>query len=360
MRPSQIRTEATTNRRLAIIVVACLAASISIFSPRLWLMDHYIAGSFQWDRAHTFLLQCEHPFRRDIEPAMLWRVLPPLICYALRLQGKTPLALPWLGILCATTYTAIIFRRKLNDWRFVTGGTLLFATTSAVLVPVGWLGMNDCWVWFGLLAVGFGRSKWALPIACLLCPWVDERFIVGFPLAWMVREIAMNQNFRLSSLWSAGWLLPYTVVRLWLAAQNAASNRATEQFLISQFHQIIIIGPFVPLGWWMGLRAGWIAVIYGIWTVPDQRRPWMIGAALITVMASVALAADLSRSIAILIPLVCVGCFNFVDNFSIAAPRAMFALGLANLLIPAAHLTYTKIDPISPLPIEIYRCLRSP
>jgi hypothetical protein len=36
----------------------------------------------------------------------------------------------------------------------------------------------------------------------------------------------------------------------------------------------------------------------------------------------------------------------------------LLALGVLNLVIPAAHLTYLKIDPISPLPIELLRWLR--
>jgi len=155
-------------RQLVLITAGCLALSVTFFAPRLWLMRHYVKGSFQWDRAHTFLLQCEQPMRRDIEPAMHWRLLPPVVCHALRLPDNTPLALPWLGIVAATAYVAVLLRRRMDDGRFVLGGTLLFATTSAVLVPVGWLGMNDAWVWLGLLArmtgggLGIEQTRWVL------------------------------------------------------------------------------------------------------------------------------------------------------------------------------------------------------
>ena len=36
----------------------------------------------------------------------------------------------------------------------------------------------------------------------------------------------------------------------------------------------------------------------------------------------------------------------------------MLILGVINLLIPAAHMTYVNIDPINPLPIELFRLLR--
>jgi hypothetical protein len=345
-------------RRLATITLVCLALSVTFFSPRLWLMRHYVKGSFQWDRAHTFLQQCEQPMRRDIEAAMQWRLLPPLVCHALHLPGATPLVLPWLGIIAATAYVAVLFRRRLDDWRFVSGGTLLFATTSAVLVPVGWLGMNDAWVWLGLLAVAFGRARWALPLACLLCPWIDERFLIGYPLAWLVGCFDRNAGWKWSALLDGLWLLPYGALRLWLGRNDQAASGATHEFLAYSLQQTLVVLPLAPLGWWMGLRAAWLAVAYAGWTTPPGRR--LLGAVtlLATAGVCVVLASDLSRSIAIIMPAVLLGCFEYARRTPASAPQVLLALGVANLLIPAAHVTYVHIDPINPLPIEIIRFLR--
>ena len=347
-----------TLRRLVMITAACLGLSVTFFAPRLWLMRHYVKGSFQWDRAHTFLAQCEEPLRRDIEPAMQWRLLPPLVCHALRLPGNTPLALPWLGIIAATTYGAGLFRRRLDDWRFVAGGTLLFATTSAVLVPVGWLGMNDAWVWLGLLVVAFGRAAWAVPIACLLCPWIDERFIIGFPLAWLVGCHDRGTGWSWPATRAALWLLPYVALRLWLARHDEAASKATHEFLSYQFQTARLLVPLAPLGWWMGLRSAWLAVAYAGWTTAPGGR--LLGGAtlLATVGLCFILASDLSRSIAIIMPVVFLGCFEYARRAPANAPRALLFLGVANLLIPAAHVTYLHIDPINPMPIEILRFLR--
>lgn len=349
----------TVNRqRLVLITAAGLALSVIFFAPRLWLMRQYVPGSFQWDRAHTFLLQCAEPLRRDIEPAMQWRLLPPLVAHALHLPGNTPLVLPWLGIIAATGYAAVLFRRRLDDWRFVAGGTLLFATTSAVLVPVGWLGMNDAWVWLGLLAVSFGQARWALPLACLLCPWIDERFIIGFPLAWLVGRHERDLGWSWPAALEGLWLLPYAALRLWLARHDAAASAATHYFLAGQLPQITLLVPLAPLGWWMGLRAAWVAVAYAGWNTAPGRR--LLGGTVLVATAGItlALAADLSRSIAILMPVVFLGCFEYARRSPAQAPRVLLALGVANLVIPAAHLTYVKIDPISPLPIELLRFLR--
>lgn len=340
------------------LALLALALSIGFFAPRLWLMKTYVPGSFQWDRAHTFLQQCEQPFRRDIEPAMLWRVLPPLVAHTLHLPGKSPLALPWLGLLAATTYAAVLLRCRLDDTRFVLGGTLLFATTSAVLVPVGWLGMNDAWVWLGLLAVAFGRATWAAPLACLLCPWVDERFIIGFPLAWLVARLERNEPLFSRSLRTALWLLPYAAIRLMLDRHDATASTATQAFLRTQVSQSLQLLPLVPLGWWMGLRAAWAAAGYALWTLPRARLVPVGTTLLGTLAISVLLASDLSRSVAIAVPLVLFGCCELARRQPGGAPRIVLALGMINLLIPAAHMTYVYIDPINPLPLELVRFLR--
>jgi hypothetical protein len=340
------------------VAALALALSVLFFAPHLWLMKGYLPGTTQWDRAHTFLLQCEQPLRRDIEPAMLWRLLPPLVAHTLHLPGKTPLLMPWMGLLATTCYVAVLLRRRLDDHRFVFGGTLLYATTSAVLVPVSWLGMNDPWVWLGLLAVAFGRTAWAAPVACLLCPWIDERFMIGFPLAWLVARLDRNESIFGREGLLALWLLPYAAVRLSLSRHDAAASAATDNFLRVQFSQSIRLLPLVPLAWWMGLRAAWAAVSYALWDLPRARGALTTVVLLATLGISVMLASDLSRSVAVALPLVLAGCFAFARRDPVRAPRLLLALGVINLLIPAAHMTYVNIDPISPLPIELFRLFR--
>lgn len=340
------------------MALLALGLSVLFFAPRLWLMQEPVPGSFQWDRALTFLRQCDEPFRRDIEPAMLWRLLPPLVAHSLHLPGKTPLVLPWLGLVAATAYVAMLLRRRLDDGRFVFGGTLLFASTSAVLVPVGWLGMNDAWVWLGLLVVAFGRAHWSAPLACLLCPWIDERFLIGFPLAWLSARLERNEPLWGRQLAGALWLLPYAVVRLTLSRHDPQASAATHAFLDVQVAQSLRLLPLVPLGWWMGLRGAWGAVVYALWDLPRARGALAAATLAGTLGVSVLLASDLSRSVAIATPLVLAGCFGLARRHPDAAPRVLLALGAVNLLIPAAHLTYVHIDPINPLPIELLRLFR--
>ncbi len=352
---SDIPSQRTVWRRPAACAAAALALSLLLFAPRLWLLRTYRPGTFEWDRAHSYLRQCEDPFRRDLEPAMRWRLLPPLVCHTLGLRGLPALAVPWLGVLAATGYVVLLLRRRLDDPRFLFGGALLFATTSAVIVATTWLGMNDAWVWLGLLVVAFGRAPVAIAAAALLGPWIDERFLFGFPLAWLVRCLDRNEPVFSRATLQALWLLPYVALRA-----ASGGDAAATAFLRASMGEAAARAPLAPLGWWMALRAGWVPVAYGLWCLSP--RPRMLAGALIAALliVSVCLASDLSRSAAIIVPFMLWGCFVYARRNPAAAPRALLVLGLANLAIPAAHVVLNKVDVINPLVVEVARLWRIP
>ncbi len=348
----------TSNAKLAGIVALSLALSVFFFSPVLWVVRQPTPGSYQWDRALTFLRQCEEPLRKDIETAMQWRLLPALAAHTLRLPGYVPLVLPWLGAVVASAYVAVLFRRRCADQRVILGGTLVFVSTSAVIVPFGLLGLNDAWVWLGLLAVAFGRARWALPVACLLCPWVDERFIIGFPLAWCVARIDLSEPIFSRALLDGIWLFPYAALRLYLSHLGVGVAGAQAGFLSYVLSSFPGIAPLIPLGWWFGLRAAWVGVGFALFSCPARYRVFGGLTLLATLSVTAVLAHDLSRSIAILVPLVLLGGFTFIRLHLGLAPRVLLLTGIVGLLLPAAHVIYHTIQPISPLPIETIRVLR--
>ncbi len=108
----------------------------------------------------------------------------------------------------------------------------------------------------------------------------------------------------------------------------------------------------------MGLRIGWGLVVFVLWDRSRNQRALTIVILVITLGACVLLASDLSRSVAIATPLALAGCLTLARRYPAFAPRIACAVGLINLLIPAAHVTATHIDLINPLPVELYRLLR--
>jgi len=332
-----------------------LAAAVLVLvfhAPRLWLMDAYHPGTFQWDRAHTFLLQVASPFRTDIEPAMRWRLLPPLAANLLRLPGYTPFAIPWLGVLAAAAYFGHVLQSRLADPRFVFGGVVVYLSTSAGLVGLHLYGVNDGWVWLALLAVAFSPSRAAVVAACLLAPWVDERFIIGLPLAWLVRVCDRQGPLLDREILLLASVLVYPAVRLGVGGPGLQTEGS---FLAAGLAGFFSYAGLVPLAWWLGLRAAWAPIVYAFVDLPVARR-WLMGAALAaTALVMAVLAYDLSRSVAIAVPLALLGFVRFAARHPALAPRAALWLAVAGLLLPTAHLVGRKFDPVENIVIEAAR-----
>src|SRR3954462_11420056 len=76
----------------------CLVVIAACHSPRWWLLTSPHPGSFEWERAASYLKQCDAPFRSDIEPAMRWRFMPQAIVYLVGGGHALALAFPWIGV----------------------------------------------------------------------------------------------------------------------------------------------------------------------------------------------------------------------------------------------------------------------
>lgn len=334
--------------RTALLAVV---VSLVVFSPAWQMWDFSMEGSYETTRASTFLKQCEDPFRADVEPAMRWRLLPPLLCNALGLSGWSALTVPWIGVVAMLAYCSRILERSSLDRRRAVIGTVLCATTSAVLVPLEWLGMNDAWVWLCLLGVAFGRSARTPLLACVLGPWIDERLVIGLPLALWVRS-RQGLGWRHIGL----YVLPYLAVRIGALALRTDSS--SEQFLSRHLTGFLTWAPFAGLGWFMALRLGWLPIGMAATELWDtDRQSLVVGAGITaaTLAVSLALAADISRSAAIVLPLL-VWCW---PTWAAKVELKKLYLFLAvQLFLPALHVVYTKVAVISPLYVELFRLVR--
>jgi hypothetical protein len=210
-----------------------------------------------------------------------------------------------------------------------------------------------------LLAIAFGRTKWSFAVASLLCPWIDERFVLGLPLAWMVRCLDRDEPFFSRAAWQILWLLPYLLLRAALGGVPAG-NDASAVFLRQTVNATAVLVPFAPLGWWMALRVGWLAVAYGVWSLSCRRRVLAVAVVAGTLAVMLCISSDMSRSAAIVTPAMLWGCFLYARRNPTHAPRGLLTLAVVNLLVPAAHVIHTKIDVINPLVIELLRLWRIP
>lgn len=342
--------------------VLILAAVVACHSPRWWLIVHPTPGSFEWDRAAVYLQQCANPWRDDLTAAVRWRFLPQVLVWLVHGGPALALAFPWFGALAFTAYCHHVLRRQTADSLAAAAATVVLAASGPVLVSTGWLGLNDAWFALALCYVAFGRNRGVIAAACVLGTFVDERFVFGLPLAiWLRAMAAADDDFGRTFTRAATWLLPalapFVVSRLIGAALGRDAGR-DQAFLSSSLHDSAAYLWCAPLGAWMALRFACFPAAERLAACARTHRTTALALLLTAagpVLAGFLLASDTLRTAGIVLPLCLWGAAGLAARKSHAY---WLGLAAASLLVPAAHVTYTKIMPINSLPLELMRLWR--
>ena len=326
-------------------------------------------------RAGDFLRQIADPFGAQLTPPHIvirWRLLPALIAHILHLPAAAALALPHLGAVLALLYASGVLARSIPLFLPRLAGITLLATSSWFFVSTGWLGYFDSWYVLGLLIVCFSDSRWGIVCACVLAPWIDERFILALPLALSVRLAARNatgsslRTLLRTDVASQPALLcaaGFVIVRLLLL--KLAPQDETLQFSDGLLSRTLFITPswHYVLGLWEGFRFGWLilAAALGFLFVRRPRPAAILLAMTIgTLVVNLLMAEDISRSTSVIAPLFVASLAWFVEfSGAKAGSRMIVLLAVLNLCVPAQHVTSRWIAPINRLPTELGRW-RSP
>lgn len=352
-------------RFIAAFVLLALGLSVFFFSPKLWLMTQPRPGTFEWTRALTYLHQCQAPFATDVEPAMRWRLLPPLVAHALGLTGYGAFVIPYVGLIALLAYWCAAAERLTTDRLFAGLLTVLLATTGAVLSITSVFGLNDAWFLLGLLAVAAGRRWPSLILPGLLAPWVDERFLLGWAAALFCRWWLQDRPSRFGAqlVTAVAALLPYILIRV--GCTLVVGDRSAAHFVASTLAIVPIYLPYGRLGWWMGFRAAWpLLLLAGYdWWHRGGRFSVVVGAGttLAGWLAVTLLAADLSRSTNLLLPILLCGAVTLHRLTVSSAARYYWLAGLvvANLVIPYETVIYNKTSLFWSLPVELLRLFKN-
>ncbi len=345
------------------IVLGSLALSLFCFSPHLWVMfGPPNPATTIWARGLQFSLQCEHPLRSDLlDAGLVWRLAPAVLGHLLHLRGTASFIIPWAGLILLLFLSARLAWRLTRDPLSTWLCTSLIGTTSAVFTVTGWLGFNDAWYACALLVVAFQPQFMLVAAAAFIGPWIDERFVLALPLACWVHahQFGSGRLKQLLGLAAAGVTL-YLGFRL--AAPLGQSSQRVTGYLsgsIAHFYEWL---PWVPLGWFMGLRAAWLLALAPLVTALESRRyaqaGWLAAVMAAPLGVITMLAADTSRTPTMLLPLVFLGLAQTATRWGPAILRRILAgLLIANLLMPAMHVTYKYPDIVNMLPVEIARLI---
>jgi hypothetical protein len=330
------------------------------------MFAHPAPGSTYWERGLQFMLQAENPFNAPLHDAgLVWRLAPALLAHVIGLHGKAALIVPWLGLGLLLTLSARLVLDRVRDRQLAFLFTTLLGTTSAVLTVTGWLGLNDAWYASALMVVAFVPNRVALTAALVIGPWIDERFIIALPLALWIRANATGLKWKPRyALPTAGLsILLYFVIR-GLNLAHLPTAATSDYWRIMKQGAFLQWLPWTALGWFMGLRAGWVLIAVAIggkcrrsdW--PTTVRPAFL--ALAPMLVITVLASDTGRTTTMILPLLLLGLERLLTLHGIEVTRRWLAwLLVANLLMPAMQVTFRSADIINVLPIELVRWLRA-
>ena len=345
---------------LAVAVVAA-ALVLFFFAPRFVYWRSLEAG--QWlggaetHRAFSTLEQLRDPWapvtsRPNV--VIAWRLLFPVTWHALGLPSWPYLALPHVGCLLTLWLMAWLNHQRFGEWSQTLAATALSATLPWFFVSTGWLAYFDSWLVLGLLVVSFVPSRLALGAACLLTPWVDERLVVALPVAFLVRVVALSAGqTRDLARWKdaavvAAASLPYPILRAvaWWGGESLSPT-----YVLYHWEHIRAV-PWARLleGLWSGFRAGWLVIGAALWLAPRRLgRAWGALFALVVVassLAGLAIAGDMSRTMAIEVPVLVLGAWLWHEAQPARFRRVLLLVLGANLLLPAEHVLWVAKVPI--------------
>jgi hypothetical protein len=360
--------------------VLCLAVAIAgtavvtvRFAPQfgfwrgLSVADDMPIALAEFSRACPTLAQVNDPFAPVANKhhiVIAWRLLFPFVWYTLKLPSWLFLAMPHVGCVLTLWLMAWLTYKRSQTWWTTVFATALFGALPWFFVSVGWLAYFDSWLVLGLLTIAFVRPRWIVALSCLLTPWIDERILLALPASTLVRfataRYVENQRWQAMG-WDIGTVLvaslPYLVARAvaWLHGDPDSSAYIQSHWQLAH----TVAWPQYLLGIWSGYRVGWlfIGAAVVLWA---RRVGWGWGGALAIVVFGDAvgglfIAWDMSRTLMILTPVFVLGIWLWEEWRPTVCAGLLPTVLTANMLLPAAHVTWLMNARISTLPKEIDR-----
>ncbi|HET7535523.1 MAG TPA: tetratricopeptide repeat protein [Candidatus Didemnitutus sp.] len=333
------------------LALACFAGLMLFFSPRwsifaAWSRVPDMGFQVEVRRGVSVLWQMDHwgaPPQDALHGATQWRLLFPVLGKLLSLPPVVLFGLADAGCALVLFYFIRLLRQRGHAWGPTAAAAIVFGAASWYFASVCWLGYYDSWVVLGLLVVAFSRARWLIAIACLLAPWVDERFVLGVPLALLCRQAATadawgaaGARWKSAGAVAASLSILFVVVRLGVLAGSSGQLAKPSSYLQwlssadSTWSQRFS-------GIWEGWRIGWVLAGAALWPFAKSGggRALVGGAIGLTLVVGLATAQDFSRSMMFLAPAVAWGAMRLLE----AAPRwttkGWPVMAGAALLLPA-------------------------
>jgi hypothetical protein len=288
-----------------------------------------------------------------------WRLLFPVLSHYLRLPNWLYFAMPHLGCVLVLWLAAWLAQKRFGDWRYTWMTVTLLAALPWFFVSTGWLGYFDSWLVLGMLVISFVPSTWALAATCLISPWIDERIVLALPVCITVRTIVLhgldNRPWGKLRRDYATVVIASLVYPLIRAVALVGGDSMAPNYVSAHWKELQSVpwDDFLD-GWWSGYRAAWLVIAVGFYFCGRQAGwIWAAALAIATVLSAIValfIAADMSRSMMIVIPTLFLGIWLWHESQPRTFAWGLPAILIANLLLPTAHVMWNLRIPIHSFP----------
>ncbi len=365
---SVVQIDSSRSRKLVvsllIAVAACILASL-FFAPRykLWVSFNLP----EVDRYYDTLRQLENPFENTpnhVSRVNQWRLFFPFVGNLAGLSEWQFTTIPFLGCIATLFYIARLCQRVAMPVRDCLLVTTLLAMSPWYFVSTGWLAYFDSWVVFFMLVAAFSQNRIAVVIACLIAPWIDERFVLALPVLLVVRA-TWNDKIKAES-GAMKTMIPligiatsvYLVIRFIALATGTdpvAHTYASEHLAMIQS---VPITNFL-LGVWFGHRVTWLFcigfLVYGYKNFSRVTFALYSLVILLTTVGALVIAGDMHRSLEMLSPVCLAGALLSRELLQARFTYALAAAVVLSALLPARHQLWQETYPIHSLAYELQR-----
>jgi uncharacterized protein len=338
------------------------------------LTGYSARGYYVTQQALNLRVEISDPNHRIVR----WRLLIPAIGHVLHLPGWFVLGLAHLGCLVLIITFVGIGSAQSAVMRQPAYEAVCFGIIAGASAPffssMGLLGYYDAWLALALIGVGFARARWMVVLACLLAPWIDERFVLGLPLALCVRWIRFDHASEFRWHWfRREALLPILIVTgyafLRLNLGGSGGSQSVSEYLNEFVFALNLSFINYIAGAWHGLRLGWVlagAAVVGSWIAGSSRQTraqaiLLTLGTIITGLSGLFTALDLSRSMVLLVSVVPLGWMYASQTRTWNRFHVAPLLAIAALALPAKHVVADSLRPVDtiwspPTPLTHFQC----
>ncbi|WP_345323559.1 tetratricopeptide repeat protein [Novipirellula rosea] len=365
---SIVRIDSSRSKKWGVSLLIAVAAAMLVilcFAPRFKLWQSFDLPEV--DRYYDTLRQLENPFEditNHVSRVNQWRLFFPFVGNLTGLSEWQFTTIPFLGCIATLFYIVILCQRAGMPIRDSLLLSTLLAMSPWYFVSTGWLAYFDSWVVFFMLVAAFSQNRIAVVTACLIAPWIDERFVLALPVLLVVRATwndrikahpgAMSTMIPLIGIATSVYLV-IRLIALATGTDPVAHTYAREHLALIQSI------PITNLLWgvWFGHRIAWLFCIYFLYHCFKTYRRATFAvyslAILLTTVGALVIAGDMHRSLEMLFPVCLAGALLSRDLLPSRFTYALAAAVVLSAILPARHQLWQESYPIHSLAYELQR-----